>query len=941
MRNEFPFSSNCMRIPPTGRTPHPWRRITITCLFAAALTACGGGGGSGTSTPPPSQGSLIVTITSLPSGSAASVTVSGPNGYSTQLTSSQTLQLSPGSYTVAANPVGVGSSTYYSAVASQTATVAISTPVSVTVNYSTIIPNSTKILDSVGMSGLTVSSDGSTVTLPTSSTVAISLAPGNVLASAQAPAVPNGLLVKILSVSTSDQTVTASVQQATLEDAIQQTSFQFTETLGPGNTTPNVSAKNRFPSRRTANRFRRQDSSSGTGACVGNPNTIQLPFNVQLAGGGTASLALSGEDDFCPSFTFALQISGFKIVSANATVTMGIHTSIGLLDNATETFNRTTNLATLTASPTELLIGGIPVIIQPTLTPFVGASGSVSGNVYTSITTDSTVTVGASYANGTWSPIDSGTSIPVVSNSTSVDGQATVKAFAGLQAGALLDGFVTPSLSGDAYLQFSSTLTGSPCWTLKDGDEASASVTATFLGVSLLNYSSPTVNLFSNQVAQATSTCFAPLLTSVTPSTAGVMSQQLTLALTGTNFVPDSTVNFNGQPLATTFIDPNDMTAVVPASDLAGAGTFPITVTNPDNPGGTSDPFAFAVGGVIVSVSPTAAGIPINSSQQFTATVQDTSNTAVTWSVNGIIGGNSTFGTITGKGVYSAPGTVPNPAAVTVAAASQANPSVSASATVTVTTALYNFVTIIYQGSSTFLYGINNNGQIVGSNDLGSGQGFLYSGGAFSSIDYPGAPVGYTTPYGINDSGQIVGSYQDQALNTHGFLYSGGTFSTIDYPGGSGSAATGINNSGQIVGAYEDQAFNGYGFLYNGGTFSTINYPGSNQTAPSGINDVGQIVGTEGSWGFLYSGGEFALINDPNSSGPSLIWGINDSGQIVGDGPPQTLLPGPAYIYSGGIFTFVEDPGAPAPFYLYGINDSGQIVGYDNYSQGVLGTPVQ
>jgi probable HAF family extracellular repeat protein len=933
MRNEFTFFSAV-----TGLPPRFWRRIAIVWLSAAVLTACGGGSGSGTSTPPPSQGSLTVTIMSLPSSAAASVTVSGANGYNTQLTSSQTLQLSPGSYTVAANSVGVGSSTYYPAVASQTATVAISTPASVTVNYSTIIPNTTKVLGSAGVSGLTVSSDGSTITLPTSSTVATSLAAGDVLASGVAPAAPNGLLVKILSVSTSDQTVTASVQQATLEDAIQQTTFQFTETLGPGNTTPNVSAKRRAPRRHTSDRFRRQDSSSGTGACAGNPNTIELPFNVQLAGGGTASLALSGEDDFCPSFTFALQISGFKVVSANAAVTMGIHTSVGLLDSASETFNRTTNLATLTASPTELLIGGIPVIIQPTLTPFVGASGSVSGSLYTSITTDSTVTVGASYANGTWSPIDSGTSAPVVSNSTSVDGQATVKSLAGLQAGALLDGFVIPSLSGDAYLQFSSTLTGSPCWTLEDGAEASASVTATFLGVSLVNYSSPTLNLFSNPVAQATSMCFAPLLTGVTPSTAGIMSPQLTLALTGNNFVPDSTANFNGQPLATTFIDPNDMTAVVPASDLAVAGTFPITVTNPANPGGTSGPFTFAVGGVTVSVSPAVAGIPINSSQQFTATVQDTSNTAVTWSVNGVVGGNSTVGTITGKGVYSAPSAVPNPAAVTIVATSQASPSVSASATVTVTTASYSFVTIIYQGSDTFLWGINNNGQIVGSNRPG-GQGFLYSGGTFTSLDYPGVPVGFTTPSGINNSGQIVGAYQDQALNTHGFLYSGGTFSTIDYPGGSATAAAGINDSGQIVGSYQDQALNTHGFLYSGGSFTSIDYPGSSNTVLAGINNNGQIAGQGISdSGFLYNEGEFTSIIDPNSEG-IFIFGINNSEQIVGDGDNQTVLP--AFVYSGGIFTFIADPGAPAPISVQGINDSGQIVGYDGYFQGFLGTPVQ
>ena len=41
--------------------------------------------------------------------------------------------------------------------------------------------------------------------------------------------------------------------------------------------------------------------------------------------------------------------------------------------------------------------------------------------------------------------------------------------------------------------------------------------------------------------------------------------------------------------------------------------------------------------------------------QTFTATVTNTPNTAVTWDVNGVAGGNSTVGTISAAGVYSAP----------------------------------------------------------------------------------------------------------------------------------------------------------------------------------------------------------------------------------------------------------------------------------------------
>lgn len=55
----------------------------------------------------PAPGSLTMTVSGLPGGTPASVTVTGPAGYDTALTAGATLAgLAPGSYTVAAAPVG-------------------------------------------------------------------------------------------------------------------------------------------------------------------------------------------------------------------------------------------------------------------------------------------------------------------------------------------------------------------------------------------------------------------------------------------------------------------------------------------------------------------------------------------------------------------------------------------------------------------------------------------------------------------------------------------------------------------------------------------------------------------------------------------------------------------------------------------------------------------
>ncbi|MCU1337948.1 MAG: putative outerrane protein (modular protein) [Bryobacterales bacterium] len=87
---------------------------------------------------------------------------------------------------------------------------------------------------------------------------------------------------------------------------------------------------------------------------------------------------------------------------------------------------------------------------------------------------------------------------------------------------------------------------------------------------------------------------------------------------------------------------------------------------------------------VTVTVTPASALVRINRTRAFTATVQNTSNTAVTWKVNGITGGNSTVGFISSLGTYKAPSAVPPGAVVTVSAVSVSDPTKSADALVTV-----------------------------------------------------------------------------------------------------------------------------------------------------------------------------------------------------------------------------------------------------------------
>lgn len=71
-----------------------------------------------------------------------------------------------------------------------------------------------------------------------------------------------------------------------------------------------------------------------------------------------------------------------------------------------------------------------------------------------------------------------------------------------------------------------------------------------------------------------------PTTTSISPSSATAGGTGFNLSVFGTNFISgQSTVTWNGSNLATTFVSATELTAVVPASNIAAAGTALVGVT--------------------------------------------------------------------------------------------------------------------------------------------------------------------------------------------------------------------------------------------------------------------------------------------------------------------------------------------------------------------------
>ena len=87
--------------------------------------------------------------------------------------------------------------------------------------------------------------------------------------------------------------------------------------------------------------------------------------------------------------------------------------------------------------------------------------------------------------------------------------------------------------------------------------------------------------------------------------------------------------------------------------------------------------------GVSVTVVPSSASVRVGNLQAFSATVTGAPG-GVTWSVNGVPGGDGAVGTIDSSGRYLAPPAVPSPSVVTVRATSVSAPTSSGTAAVTV-----------------------------------------------------------------------------------------------------------------------------------------------------------------------------------------------------------------------------------------------------------------
>jgi uncharacterized protein (DUF1800 family) len=252
----------------------------------------------------------------------------------------------------------------------------------------------------------------------------------------------------------------------------------------------------------------------------------------------------------------------------------------------------------------------------------------------------------------------------------------------------------TARVAGTSNQAVSWTINGIPNGNAAIGTITSAGVytpPVTLGAQSLTVVASSAVDHSKTATASITLQNAVPTLSSLTTSTGEnkiVTGKTFALAVSGTNFLSSTSASLDdGTSLTVSFVSSSALT-VTGTSFSAGGKLIHLTVSNPNDGNRSSGALSVTVRPQItVATSPKQITIRALANQVFSASVANSVNTAVTWSVNGTPGGNASVGTISPQGLYTAPALLPA-AAVTISARSNADPTKVDQSTVTLLNAV-------------------------------------------------------------------------------------------------------------------------------------------------------------------------------------------------------------------------------------------------------------
>jgi Fe-S cluster assembly iron-binding protein IscA len=441
-------------------------------------------------------------------------------------------------------------------------------------------------------------------------------------------------------------------------------------------------------------------SRSGSAAVtVALPVSVSVsPSSAQVIAGAQKQFKATVSNTSNTTVTWSVGGSGCSGTSCGTISSNGLYTAPSTVPNPAQVSITATSVADTTKSSTATvtIIPPVSVSISPTSAKVLtGASQQFSATVSNTSNTAVTWSVGGAGC--------SGSSCGVISSS----------------------GFYTAPSSVPSPAQVSVTVTS-----VADPTK-SGTATVTIIPPVSVSISPTTAQVLTGQHEQFTATVLNTSNTAVTWSVSG----------SGCNGAGCGTVSVSGFYTAPAS-PPNPRQVTVTATSVADStksASATVTVTGP----------------VSVSVSPATAQVVVSTSQQFSATVSGTSNTAVTWSLTGGGCGGTACGTLTSSGLYTAPATIPTPSVVSVTATSVADPTKSSTAMVTIVppisvTISPTSATVTAGTTQQFLASVSGTGNnsvtwsVSGTGCTGSGCGVISSFGLYTAPSTVPSPAQVT-----------------------------------------------------------------------------------------------------------------------------------------------------------------------------------------------------
>jgi len=251
---------------------------------------------------------------------------------------------------------------------------------------------------------------------------------------------------------------------------------------------------------------------------------------------------------------------------------------------------------------------------------------------------------------------------------------------------------VSAAIQAGATQQFQATVTGSSntavTWAVDGvtgGNATVGIISTTGLYTAPTTTGQHTITVTSaadtTKSASSTVTVTQTISVAVTPASASVQAgatQQFQATVTGSSTTA-VTWAVDGVAGGNTTVGTISTTGLYTAPEAAGQHA--ITATSAADTTKSASATVTVTQTISVAVTPASASIQAGATQQFQATITGSSNTAVTWSVDGVTSGNETVGTISTAGLYTAPSTAGQH---TITATSVADTTKSGNATVTV-----------------------------------------------------------------------------------------------------------------------------------------------------------------------------------------------------------------------------------------------------------------